>query len=119
MRIPVKRVSPYGVNRKVLTVVLFLLLFISTAAFAQGASLVQTKIGGGIGSITPVTAVIPPGASQDFIITAKGTIGYVTIDNNVVTVFRVGGINKPMAIVTVSANGKPRTLNVYFNLPEE
>src|ERR1039458_9975188 len=96
---------------RIFSVTLLLLLPVS----GQAVSTVKTKVGSGTGSIIPATSVIATGANQDSIISASsGTIGYVTLDDSIITVFKVGGIGKTSAIVTVPENAKQRILVVYF-----
>lgn len=96
-------------------IIMALWLMMSVPPSAYGISRVITKIGSGRGTVTPGSAIIPDGASQDFIIgSTGGAIGYVTLDGKIVSVFKAGGIGKTMAIVTVQDNGKTRTLVVYI-----
>lgn len=102
---------------RIWAVALLLVPVMSFSAYALGASKVMTKIGSGAGTVTPGNAIVPPGASLDFVIsTPSGVISYVTLDNSIVSVFKAGGIGKSMAIATVPANGKSRTLIVYFSM---
>lgn len=103
------------VCRGVSKVLALWLIVLSLPVSAYGISQVSAKTGSGRGTVTPGSSIIPNGASQDFIISSSGgTIGYVTLDGGIVTVFKTGGIGKTMAIVTIRENGKKRTLIVYF-----
>jgi hypothetical protein len=111
MKIPSKYDSD---NYMKIKFILALILCLQTT-FSSAASRVVAKVGSGIGSVSPGTADIPTGGTYNFkISSANNVITYVTLDNMIVTLFRVGSIGSSFAILEIPENGKPRKLMVYF-----